>query len=61
MFRVLRLLILGLRVRDSQGTILIQSPLARRILLACAGLVLLYSSLAARHQWVLVLPSADRG
>jgi len=35
--------------------------LARRILLACVGLVLLYSSLAARHQWVLVLPSADRG
>jgi hypothetical protein len=34
--------------------------LARRILLACAGLALLYSSLAARHQWVLVLPSADR-
>src|SRR5260370_32455724 len=35
--------------------------LARRILLVCAGLVLLYSGLAARHQWELVLPSADRG
>jgi hypothetical protein len=35
--------------------------LARRILLGCAGLVLLYSGLAARHQWKLALPSADRG
>jgi dolichyl-phosphate beta-glucosyltransferase len=42
MFRVLRLLILGLRVRDSQGTILIQSPLARRILpyLRCGGFLI---------------------
>jgi hypothetical protein len=35
--------------------------LARRILLACAALVLLYSGLAARHQWKLALVSADRG
>jgi hypothetical protein len=35
--------------------------LAKRILLACAALVLLYSGLAARHQWELVLPNADRG
>jgi len=35
--------------------------LAQRILVGCVGLVLLYSSLAARHQWDLVLPSADRG
>jgi hypothetical protein len=34
--------------------------LVRRILLMSAGLVLLYSSLAARHQWQLALPSASR-
>lgn len=34
---------------------------AKRVLLACAGLVLLYSGLAARHQWRLALLSADRG
>jgi dolichyl-phosphate beta-glucosyltransferase len=42
MFRVLRMLILGLHVRDSQGTILIQSSLARRILpyLRCGGFLI---------------------
>ncbi len=35
--------------------------LAKRILLLCAGLVLLYSGLAARHRWDLALPSAERG
>lgn len=42
MFRVLRLLILGLHVRDSQGTIIIQSSLARRILpyLRCGGFLI---------------------
>src|SRR5260370_1750638 len=35
--------------------------LARRILLACVAIVLLYSGLAARHQWKLALVSADRG
>ena len=42
MFRVLRLLILGLRVGDSQGTILIQSALVRRILpyLRCGGFLI---------------------
>ena len=35
--------------------------LAKRMLLACAGLVLLYSGLVARHQWDLALSSADRG
>ena len=35
--------------------------LARRLLLGCAGLVLLYSGLAARHQWELALLSGDRG
>lgn len=35
--------------------------LAKRILLVCAGLVLLYSGLAVRHQWELALPTADRG
>src|SRR5712664_269754 len=35
--------------------------LARRILLACPAFVLLYSGLAARHQWKLALSSADRG
>jgi hypothetical protein len=35
--------------------------LAQRLLLACAGLVLLYSGLAVRHQWALALPTADRG
>jgi hypothetical protein len=34
--------------------------LARRVLLATAGLVLLYSGLAARHQWQSAVPSADR-
>src|SRR5216684_5150901 len=34
---------------------------ARRILLGSAGLVLLYSGVAARHQWKLALPSAERG
>ena len=35
--------------------------LAKRILLICAGLVLLYSGFAGRHQWKLAVPSADRG
>ena len=35
--------------------------LAKRILLLCAGLVLLYSGVAARHRWELALPSAERG
>jgi hypothetical protein len=35
--------------------------LAKRLLLLCAGLVLLYSGLAARHKWQLALPSAERG
>src|SRR5258708_18418601 len=35
--------------------------LAKRILLLCAGLVLLYSGIAGRHQWQLALPSAERG
>src|SRR5260370_13346165 len=35
--------------------------LAWRILLLCAVLVLSYSTLAARHDWRLALPSADRG
>ncbi len=35
--------------------------LAQRVLLVCAGLVLLNSGLAARHQWRLALPTADRG
>ncbi len=35
--------------------------LAKRILLLCSGLVLLYSGVAARHQWKLAVPSADRG
>jgi hypothetical protein len=35
--------------------------LAWRILLVCAALVLFYSILAARHDWRLALPSADRG
>lgn len=34
--------------------------LAKRVLLAVAGLVLLYSGLAARHQWQSAVPSADR-
>src|SRR5260370_32158062 len=34
---------------------------ARRLFLWCAGLVLLYSGLAVRHQLELALPSADRG
>ncbi len=34
--------------------------LAKRILLLCSGLVLLYSGAAARHQWKLALPSAER-
>ena len=34
--------------------------LARRVLLACAGLVLLYSGVAVRHQWKLALPTVDR-
>jgi hypothetical protein len=34
--------------------------LAKRILLVCAGLVLLYAGLAARHRWELSLPNADR-
>src|SRR5260370_12599871 len=33
--------------------------LAQRVLLGCAGLVLLYSGLAARHRCELALPSAD--
>jgi hypothetical protein len=32
-----------------------------RALLSCAGIVLVYSSLAAKRQWERVLPSADRG
>jgi hypothetical protein len=35
--------------------------LARRLLVGCAGLVLLYSGLTARHRWELALSSADRG
>jgi len=35
--------------------------LARRILLVSAGVVLLYSYLTAKHQWKLVMPSAERG
>jgi hypothetical protein len=35
--------------------------LARRLLLACAGLVLLYSGLAVRRQWRLALPTVERG
>jgi hypothetical protein len=35
--------------------------LAKRILLLCVGMVLLYSGAAARHQWELALPSAERG
>lgn len=35
--------------------------LAWRILLLCAAVVLSYSILAARHDWRLALPSADRG
>jgi hypothetical protein len=35
--------------------------LAWRILLLCAALVLCYSILAARHDWRLALPNADRG
>src|SRR5260370_9616729 len=35
--------------------------LAKRILLLCAGLVLLYSRVAARHRWELALPSPDLG
>jgi len=35
--------------------------LAWRILLLCAVVVLSYSTLAARHDWRLALPSADRG
>lgn len=34
--------------------------LAQRVLLACAGLVLLYSGVAVRHQWKLALPTVDR-
>ena len=34
--------------------------LAKRVLLVVAGLVLLYSGLAARHQWQSAVPSADR-
>jgi hypothetical protein len=34
--------------------------LAQRVLLACAGLVLLYSGVAVRHQWRLALPTVDR-
>jgi len=35
--------------------------LAWRALLSCAGIVLVYSSLAAKRQWEHFLPSADRG
>jgi len=35
--------------------------LAWRALLSCAGIVLVYSSLAARRQWEHFLPNADRG
>jgi len=35
--------------------------LAWRVLLSCAGLVLVYSSLAAKRQWEQILPNADRG
>jgi hypothetical protein len=34
--------------------------LAQRVLLGCAGLVLLYSGVAVRHQWKLALPTVDR-
>ncbi len=35
--------------------------LAWRVLLSCAGIVLGYSSLAAKRQWEHILPNADRG
>jgi hypothetical protein len=35
--------------------------LAWRALLSCAGIVLVYSSLAAKRQWEHLLPNADRG
>ena len=35
--------------------------LGKRILLGCAGLVVLYSGVAARHRWEVAVPSADRG
>lgn len=35
--------------------------LAKRLLSVCAGLVLLYSSLAVRHDWKLAPPTVDRG
>jgi hypothetical protein len=35
--------------------------LAQRLLLVCAGLVLLYSGVAVRYQWKLVLPIVERG
>jgi len=35
--------------------------LAWRALLSCAGIVLVYSGLAARRQWEHLLPNADRG
>jgi hypothetical protein len=34
--------------------------LAKRVFLACAAVVLVYSGLAGRHQWELALPGADR-
>ena len=55
----------ALAVAEACGHLLSRYPgiwaLARRLLVGCAGLVLLYSGLAARHQWELALPSADRG
>ena len=35
--------------------------LAWRFLLVCAAFVLLYSLLVSKHEWTLVVPSADRG
>jgi hypothetical protein len=35
--------------------------LARRLLLVCAALVLLYSGVAVRYQWKLALPTVERG
>lgn len=35
--------------------------LAWRVLLSCAGMIVVYSSLAAKRQWEHILPNADRG
>jgi len=55
----------ALAVAEVGGHFLSRYPgiwaLGKRILLGCAGLVLLYSGVAARHRWELAVPSADRG